>query len=212
MDAPTDAAPSPHPPADVPVNAGQRAAVAGLSGGLGIIHGPPGTGKSTTIFHIVEGRVQPKAQVGAARGAARGRCGGGTGRLLERRSTAALPPSTGAPDSLAAQAARALAATPQVLVTATRNQAIDAVVQKLSRVDGSLLVFGREDRLGPHARRYTLEERVKRHPHALAWLDRVEQLQALREGAAPDPASVAAVLRASLAQVWWGGSGWRAGR
>lgn len=52
--------------ADVPVNAGQRAAVAGLRGGLSCIHGPPGTGKSTTIFHIIECRVQLKAQVGGA--------------------------------------------------------------------------------------------------------------------------------------------------
>jgi len=48
----------------VPINAGQQAAVEGLRGGLGIIHGPPGTGKSTTIFHIIESRVKPQAQVG----------------------------------------------------------------------------------------------------------------------------------------------------
>lgn len=58
--------PSVRPRAAVPANAGQRAAVAGVGGGLSVIHGPPGTGKSTTIFHIVEGRVQPKAQVRGA--------------------------------------------------------------------------------------------------------------------------------------------------
>ncbi len=47
----------------VPINNGQRAAVEGLQGGLSIIHGPPGTGKSTTILHIVESKVQPEAKV-----------------------------------------------------------------------------------------------------------------------------------------------------
>lgn len=50
----------------MPLNDGQRKAVEGLGPGLSIIHGPPGTGKSTTIFHIIEGRVQPKAQARAA--------------------------------------------------------------------------------------------------------------------------------------------------
>ncbi|KAL4439787.1 hypothetical protein ABPG75_002788 [Micractinium tetrahymenae] len=121
---------------DVPVNAGQRAAVEGLGPGLSVIHGPPGTGKSTTIFHIVEGRVQPGAQV---------------------------------------------------LVTATRNQAIDAVVSKLSCVEGSVLVFGREERLGPHAQRYLLKERIKRHPDVAAWLGWAQQLQALLDGGAARP-------------------------
>ena len=86
-------------------------------------------------------------------------------------------------------------------MTATRNQAVDAVVGKLARVEGQLLVFGREERLGRQARRYQLAERVKRHPYVAAWLARLEELQALREGGAPRPASVAAVLRAAVAQV-----------
>jgi len=103
-------------------------------------------------------------------------------------------------------AARTLA---QVLVTATRNQAIDAVVVKLSRVEGSLLVFGREERLGPHAQQYQLKERVKRHPHVAAWLDHVQRLQALRESGAPQRAAVLAALQAALAQVQW--CGWARG-
>lgn len=91
---------------------------------------------------------------------------------------------------------------PQVVVTATRNQAIDAVVSKLSRVEGEMLVFGREERLGDNARRYLLKERVKRHPHVAAWLDAAQQLQALRGGGGKvKDARVAAVLSAALAQV-----------
>ncbi len=47
----------------VPVNEGQLQAVTGLQGGLNMIHGPPGTGKSTTIFHIIDARVQKGKQV-----------------------------------------------------------------------------------------------------------------------------------------------------
>jgi predicted ATPase with chaperone activity len=54
----------------VPINEGQRAAVEALLGGLNIIHGPPGTGKSTTIFHMIESRVHAAAHVS-------GRVGGG---------------------------------------------------------------------------------------------------------------------------------------
>jgi hypothetical protein len=46
----------------VPVNEGQRQAVVGLQGGLNIIHGLPGTGKSTTIFHIIDARVKKGKQ------------------------------------------------------------------------------------------------------------------------------------------------------
>ncbi|CAM9700327.1 unnamed protein product, partial [Sphacelaria rigidula] len=41
----------------VPLNSTQRRAVTSLSGGLDIIIGPPGTGKSTTIWHIINSRV-----------------------------------------------------------------------------------------------------------------------------------------------------------
>ncbi|EFN53165.1 expressed protein [Chlorella variabilis] len=127
----------------VPINAGQRAAVEGLQGGLSIIHGPPGTGKSTTIFHIVESRVQPRAQV---------------------------------------------------LVTCSRNQAVDAVVGKLAGVEGSLLVFGREERLGDKAKQYTLTARLARHPTVAAWLDLMRQLQELRDNTVP-PGTLAARVR-----------------
>ena len=56
----------------VPINEGQRAAVEALRGGLNIIHGPPGTGKSTTIFHMIESRVQAAAHVSSRVGG--GRC------------------------------------------------------------------------------------------------------------------------------------------
>lgn len=59
----------------------------------------------------------------------------------------------------------------QVLVTCARNQAVDAVVGKLARVEGSLLVFGREEQLGVTAKRFTLKARLARHPNALHWLD-----------------------------------------
>lgn len=49
------------------MNASQEAAVAAVSGGLSCIHGPPGTGKSTTIFHLVDARVARGAQARALR-------------------------------------------------------------------------------------------------------------------------------------------------
>lgn len=88
-----------------------------------------------------------------------------------------------------------------MLVTATRNQAIDAVVGKLSQVEGSILVFGREERLGTHARRYQLKERVNRHPDVVAWQDRIKQLQEMRDGGGAQPNQAASVLRAALEQV-----------
>lgn len=86
-------------------------------------------------------------------------------------------------------------------MTATRNQAIDAVVSKLSLVEGSILVFGREDRLGPHAKRYQLEERVKRHPDVAAWEKHAARLEELRRAGGARPASVVSALQAALAQV-----------
>eukprot|EP00903_Cladosiphon_okamuranus_P010260 g9714.t1 len=47
----------------VPLNATQREAVLNLSGGLDLIVGPPGTGKSTTIYHVIKSRVQKGARV-----------------------------------------------------------------------------------------------------------------------------------------------------
>ena len=39
------------------VNASQREAVRAIAPGLSLIHGPPGTGKSTTILHIIASRT-----------------------------------------------------------------------------------------------------------------------------------------------------------
>ena len=44
----------------MPINPDQRKAVLGLSKRLEIIHGPPGTGKSTTIFHMLSSRLPVK--------------------------------------------------------------------------------------------------------------------------------------------------------
>ncbi|CAE7240689.1 Upf1 [Symbiodinium microadriaticum] len=41
----------------MPINSDQRSAVHGLSSRLEVIHGPPGTGKSTTIFHMLSSRL-----------------------------------------------------------------------------------------------------------------------------------------------------------
>eukprot|EP00439_Symbiodinium_sp_Y106_P084936 s1736_g27.t1 len=41
----------------MPINSDQRSAVHGLSSRLEVIHGPPGTGKSTTIFHMLRSRL-----------------------------------------------------------------------------------------------------------------------------------------------------------
>ncbi|CAM9548406.1 unnamed protein product, partial [Choristocarpus tenellus] len=67
--------------AKTPANESQKAALLALSGSLDIIIGPPGTGKSTTIWHILNTKVKEDARV---------------------------------------------------IVTCTRNQAIDAVVGKVS--------------------------------------------------------------------------------
>ncbi len=56
----------------------------------------------------------------------------------------------------------------QALVTCTRNQAVEAVVDKISKVDGSILVFGHDKRLGERAKRYTLEARVARDPNVVS--------------------------------------------
>ena len=45
------------PNAPVPTNLDQSQAVNGLRPGLDIIHGPPGSGKSTTIWHIINSRL-----------------------------------------------------------------------------------------------------------------------------------------------------------
>lgn len=202
----------------VPVNPGQRAAVAGLRGGLGIIHGPPGTGKSTTIFHVVEARVQPRAQVtwpAAARirrGALR-RC---AAAAAKKRRADPCPQPHRLPLCCLLPALMCPATHAQVLVTCSRNQAVDAVVGKLARVEGSLLVFGREERLGDTAKRFRLEARLARHPNVRAWLECVERLQGLQKRLqngelAPGEAAAeaAAGLAAALPPPGDGAGGWR---
>lgn len=156
--------PLPHPlPEEVPANASQRAAVESLRGGLSIIHGPPGTGKSTTIFHLIDARVQPDAQVG---GPTPVDVGGRGARVrlhlaLRHRSSGSWTTSS----SQRCLPATATTARPwQVLVTCTRNQAVDSVVGKVARLEGGILVFGNAKRLGERAALYTLEARVEAHP------------------------------------------------
>ncbi|CAM9392503.1 unnamed protein product, partial [Ectocarpus sp. 12 AP-2014] len=47
----------------VPLNATQKDAVLSLTGGLDLVVGPPGTGKSTTIYHIIESRIRAEGRV-----------------------------------------------------------------------------------------------------------------------------------------------------
>eukprot|EP00798_Chlamydomonas_sp_ICE-L_P003375 gene3375-13409_t len=100
----------------VPVNQAQEHAVRHLRPGLDTIHGPPGTGKSTTIYHIVASRVK------------------------KRNKT---------------------------LVTCTRNQAVNAVVDKVSGF--GCVVFGNPKRLGIDSLRYTLKALIERDPIASWW-------------------------------------------
>jgi superfamily I DNA/RNA helicase len=105
----------------IPLNESQMDAVVNLEPGLDIIHGPPGTGKSTTIWHIINSRLAPKSQC---------------------------------------------------LVTCTRNQAIDAVVNKVASF--GVLVFGRDDRLGSQSRQFTLKARVDNASEVLYWESHVQ--------------------------------------
>lgn len=94
-------------------NASQREAIRSVQDGLSIIHGPPGTGKSTTILYLIQARTPPSAKV---------------------------------------------------LVTCTRNQAINAVAEKLASVEGGIIAFGNERCLREAAKRYTLSRRVEADP------------------------------------------------
>jgi len=102
--------------AGVPINASQRRAVDSLQFSLEKIHGPPGTGKSTTIFHIITCRVP----VGA-----------------------------------------------KVLVTCSRNVAVESIAQKLQTAvgEGEMLVVGNGTRLGDTARAHTLPAQLEAENH-----------------------------------------------
>jgi hypothetical protein len=56
----------------------------------------------------------------------------------------------------------------KVLVTCTRNQAIDSITDKVSLLDGGILVFGNAARLGEHAAQHTLKARVEAHPDVVS--------------------------------------------
>lgn len=111
----------------IPINNSQQTAVSNLRPGLDVIHGPPGTGKSTTIWHIINSRLQPRASC---------------------------------------------------LVTCSRNQAVDAIVEKIA--DFGVLVFGRDDRLGSHSKMYTLKGRVETDEQVIYWtgvFDRIDSFK-----------------------------------
>eukprot|EP00798_Chlamydomonas_sp_ICE-L_P003371 gene3371-13404_t len=98
------------------INGDKEHAVRHLRPGLDTIHGPPGTGKSTTIYHIVASRVKKWNKT---------------------------------------------------LVTCTRNQAVNAVVEKVAAF--GCVVFGNPKRLGIDSLRYTLDALVKRDPTMCWW-------------------------------------------
>eukprot|EP00798_Chlamydomonas_sp_ICE-L_P003372 gene3372-13405_t len=112
----------------VPVNQAQEHAVRHLRPGLDTIHGPPGTGKSTTIYHIVASRVKKGNKT---------------------------------------------------LVTCTRNQAVNAVVDKVSGF--GCVVYGNPKRLGIDALRYTLDALVERDPIAVIKAVRWSRLSACEQ-------------------------------
>eukprot|EP01062_Namystynia_karyoxenos_P006175 TRINITY_DN1215_c0_g2_i1.p1 TRINITY_DN1215_c0_g2~~TRINITY_DN1215_c0_g2_i1.p1 ORF type:complete len:1002 (+),score=239.53 TRINITY_DN1215_c0_g2_i1:76-3006(+) len=95
------------------LNPSQRAAVKGLRDCLEVIHGPPGTGKSTTIAAVVSTRI-PEGE--------------------------------------------------RVLVTCTRNAAVDSLAAKLSTPGRKLVAFGTEAKMGAAARHALLDEQVNRDP------------------------------------------------
>ncbi|CAM9848093.1 unnamed protein product [Ectocarpus fasciculatus] len=102
----------------VPLNATQKEAVLSLTGGLDLIVGPPGTGKSTTIYHVIESRIRAEGRV---------------------------------------------------LITSIRNQAVDAVTEKVDSF--GVLVFGNEARLGPHSKNFTMPGRIANDPELVFWRD-----------------------------------------
>ncbi|CAM9344675.1 unnamed protein product [Ectocarpus sp. 12 AP-2014] len=102
----------------VPLNATQKDAVLSLTGGLDLVVGPPGTGKSTTIYHIIESRIRAEGRV---------------------------------------------------LITSIRNQAVDAVTEKVDSF--GVLVFGNEARLGPHSKNFTMSGRMTNDAELLFWRD-----------------------------------------
>lgn len=58
-----DEPPPPTAAAANPLNACQERAIAALARSVELIHGPPGTGKSTTIFHLIRTRLPADAKV-----------------------------------------------------------------------------------------------------------------------------------------------------
>eukprot|EP00746_Dinoflagellata_sp_MGD_P086604 gnl/MRDRNA2_/MRDRNA2_34295_c0_seq1.p1 gnl/MRDRNA2_/MRDRNA2_34295_c0~~gnl/MRDRNA2_/MRDRNA2_34295_c0_seq1.p1 ORF type:complete len:881 (-),score=171.58 gnl/MRDRNA2_/MRDRNA2_34295_c0_seq1:108-2750(-) len=110
------------------LNASQKRAVYGLERRLEVIHGPPGTGKSTTISGLLQTR---------------------------------LPSNRTA------------------IVTCVTNQAIDAVCHKLEPgcVEMPFLVVGNWENLGTIARKYLLDEQVKRDGKVKELYERLTKLR-----------------------------------
>ncbi|KAJ9461569.1 Regulator of nonsense transcripts 1-like protein [Diplonema papillatum] len=95
-----------------PLNSSQNSVIDGLHGVLEVIHGPPGTGKSTTISYLIQER---------------------------------------------------LSETDKILVTCTRNGAVDSLAAKLQgRIP--MLVVGSKGTVGEVANEWRLPEQLRRHP------------------------------------------------
>eukprot|EP00892_Ulva_mutabilis_P002529 jgi/Ulvmu1/12277/UM087_0011.1 len=98
---------------NVRCNSDQKAAVEKLRSGVFLVHGPPGTGKSTTVFHMINTRIRPSSAV---------------------------------------------------LITAARNVAVVALLEKLTRsaaLARDVVVSGSERRLGAEAAPYLVTRLVQ---------------------------------------------------
>ena len=102
------------------------------------------------------------------------------GRLRHNLEAVTGPPGTGKSTLISAIVTECVPLGERTLVAAVQNRAIESIVQRLAKTAESVpfIVHGRDDRLSPESRNWTLEAQTTREPAYVAFLKHKARIDA----------------------------------
>ncbi|CAD7976095.1 unnamed protein product [Amoebophrya sp. A25] len=180
-DAKNEAKKLDHELVEVPINPSQQEAVDSLTKRINVVEGPPGTGKSTTIYHILKAYIMADPSTTAqeavdkrnGKGQGKNKKGkNGNAKKQQKNQQSHQLSASGGTESenpLVPHQAKStfIRAQKAALVTCVTNQAVNAVMEKLGPLDAhgvKSLVLGNPSKIGAAAQGFTLQAKALRDP------------------------------------------------